>query len=282
MPLSLGRFRVHEVRDGTFALDGGAMFGVIPKALWSRHCTPDAQNRIRLALRCLLIEDGERRILVDVGIGTKADDKQRGLYAIDQSAYDLDRELARAGASREQITDVVLTHLHFDHAGGTTRLEGDGLTLSFPRATHHLQRRNWKWARQPSDKDAGSFRAENFALLEKSGRLHLLEGHTELYPGVELFISEGHTVGLQLVRLTDGDASLVYCGDLVPTAAHLKPAWVMAYDLYPLTTIEEKKFLLAEAVESRTILFLEHDPDLAACTVREQDGQVVVDEVVRL
>jgi glyoxylase-like metal-dependent hydrolase (beta-lactamase superfamily II) len=282
MSLSLGRFRVHEVRDGTFALDGGAMFGVVPKALWSRHCTPDAQNRIRLALRCLLIEDGERRILVDVGIGTKADDKQRALYAIDQSAYDLDRELARAGASREEITDVVLTHLHFDHAGGTTRLEGDRLTLSFPRATHHLQRRNWKWARQPSDKDAGSFRAENFALLEKSGRLHLLEGHTELYPGVELFISEGHTVGLQLVRLTDGDASLVYCGDLVPTAAHLKPAWVMAYDLYPLTTIEEKKFLLAEAVESRTILFLEHDQDLAACTVREQDGQVVVDEVVRL
>ena len=282
MPLSLGRFRVHEVRDGTFALDGGALFGVVPKALWARHYPPDAQNRIRLALRCLLIEDGERRILVDVGIGNKADDKQRAIYAIDQSAFDLDRELARTSTSRQEITDVVLTHLHFDHAGGTTRLEDGKLTLSFPRAAHHLQRRNWKWAHQPSDRDAGSFRAENYALLETSGRLHLLEGHTELYPGLELFVCEGHTVGLQLVRLTDGDASLVYCGDLVPTAAHLKPAWTMAYDLYPLTTIEETKFLLAEAVESGTILFLEHDPELAACTVREQDGQVVVDEVVRL
>jgi glyoxylase-like metal-dependent hydrolase (beta-lactamase superfamily II) len=282
MSLSLGRFTIHEVRDGTFALDGGAMFGAVPKALWSRHYPADVQNRIRLALRCLLIDDGKRRILVDVGIGSKPDDKLRAIYAVDQSAYDLDRELARAGFGREHITDVVLTHLHLDHAGGTTRFEGGKLVLSFPRATYHLQRRNWKWAHQPTDKDARSFRAENFALLETSGRLHLMEGQTELYPGVELFISEGHTVGLQLVRITDGDASLVFCGDLVPTSAHLKPAWVMAYDLYPLTTIEEKKFLLAEAVESRTILFLEHDPELAACTVREQDGQVVVDEVVRL
>jgi glyoxylase-like metal-dependent hydrolase (beta-lactamase superfamily II) len=282
MSLSLGRFSVHEVRDGTYALDGGGVFGVVPKVLWSRHYAPDAHNRVRLALRCLLVDDGKRRILVDDGIGSKPDDKQRAIYAVDQSAYDLDRELARAGFHREDITDVVLTHLHLDHAGGTTRLEGGKLVLSFPRATYHVQRRNWKWAHQPSDKDAGSFRAENFALLEKSGRLHLMEGQTELYPGVEVFVSEGHTVGLQLVRLSDGEASLVFCGDLVPTSAHLKPAWVMAYDLYPLTTIEEKKFLLAEAVESRTLLFLEHDPEIAVCTVREQDGQVVVDEVVRL
>jgi glyoxylase-like metal-dependent hydrolase (beta-lactamase superfamily II) len=282
MALQLGRFRVHEVRDGTFALDGGAMFGVVPKALWSRHYAPDAQNRIRLALRCLLIEDGKRRILVDDGIGSKWDEKHREIYGIDHARFDLDRDLARAGFRREDITDVVLTHLHFDHAGGTTRRHDGSLALGFPRATYHLQRRAWKWAHQPSDKDAASFRPENFTPLETSGRLHLMEGQTELYPGVELFISEGHTVGLQLVRVCDGDSSLVFCGDLIPTTAHLKPAWVMSYDLYPLTSIEEKKLLLADAVESRTVLFLEHDPDVAACTVREQDGQVVVDEVIDL
>lgn len=258
------------------------MFGVVPRALWAKHFVPDEQHRIRLALRCLLIDDGKRRVLVDDGIGAKWSDKHRAMYGIDQSAYDLDRELARAGLTRDDITDVVLTHLHFDHAGGTTRTQDGKLELSFPRATYHLQRRNWKWAHQPTEKDAGSFRDENFALLEKSGRLHLLEGQTELYPGIDLFISEGHTVGLQLVRVNDGERTLVYCGDLIPTRLHLKPAWVMAYDLYPLTTIEEKKLLLAEAMENRSILFFEHDPDVPACTVREEDGQVVVDQVVTL
>ncbi len=282
MALPLGRFTLHEVRDGTFALDGGAMFGVVPKPLWSKKLPADDRNRVPLALRCLLIEDGKRKILVDDGIGQKWDAKQKEIYAIDHSAHDLDRELARAGVTREQVTDVILTHLHFDHAGGTTRQEGGALALSFPNATYHLQRRNWKWAHQSSEKDAGSFRAENFDLLEKSGRLHLLEGATELYPGVELLLFEGHTVGLQLPRVSDGDAALVYCGDLVPTTAHLRPSWVMAYDLYPLTSVEEKKMLLAQAIEERTVLFFEHDPGVAACTVREENGDVVVDRTVAL
>jgi len=281
MPLSLGRFTLHQVRDGTFALDGGAMFGIVPKALWSKKLPADEKNRIRLALRCLLIQDGKRRILVDDGIGQKWDAKHRDLYAIDHGALDLDRELARAGCSREQVTDVILTHLHFDHAGGTTRLGAGGkLELSFPNATYHLQRRNWKWAHQSSEKDAGSFRGENFDLLENSGRLHLLEGQTELYPGVELLLFEGHTVGLQLPRISDGDVALMYCGDLVPTTAHLRSSWIMAYDLYPLTAIEEKKMLLAQAIEEHTVLFFEHDPSVAACTVKEENGEVVVDRTV--
>ena len=194
----------------------------------------------------------------------------------------LDGGLALAGLSRDDITDVVLTHLHFDHAGGTTRLQGGALTLAFPRATYHLQRRNWKWAHQPAEKDAGSFRAEDFALLERSGRLHLLEGQTELFPGIHLFPSEGHTVGLQLVRVTDGERSLVYCGDLIPTTSHLRASWVAAYDLYPLTVIEEKKMILAQAVEDRDMLFFEHDPQIACCTVKEDGGQVVVDQRVAL
>ena len=282
MPLSVGRFTLHEIRDGTFALDGGAMFGIIPRPLWSKTNPPDAQNRIELGLRCLLIDDGERKILVDDGIGDKWSEKHREMYAIDHSRFSLDSELARAGTKREEITDVILTHLHFDHAGGTTRSGADGrLELAFPNATFHVQRRNWKWAHHPSDKDAGSYLRENFEALEDSGKLHLMEGETELFDGVELFLSEGHTVGLQLVRVDGGDDNtVVFCGDLVPTVAHLKPHYLMAYDLYPLTVIEEKKMLLAQAQEENWILFFEHDPKVAACRVQEVDGKIVAGEVV--
>jgi len=177
---------------------------------------------------------------------------------------------------------VVLTHLHFDHAGGTTRLESGQPVLSFPRATYHLQRRNWKWAHQPSDRDRGSFRSEDFALLEKSGRLHLLEGPTELYPGLQLMVFEGHTVGLQLPCIQSEGRSLLYCGDVIPTTAHLRSSWGMAYDVYPLTVAEEKKMILAQAVEERWTLFFEHDPAIAACTVREENGEVRVDTTVAL
>lgn len=282
MSLRLGRFELHEIRDGTFALDGGAMFGVVPRPLWEKKHPPDDRNRIELALRCLLIVDGKRRVLVDDGIGNRWSDKHRDIYKIDHSRFDLDRELARAGFTRADVTDVVLTHLHFDHAGGTVRVEDGAPALSFPRATYHLQRRNWMWAHHATEKDAGSFRPESFELLEKSGRLHLTEGQTELYPGIELFVSEGHTVGLQLVRVSDGDQSLVYCGDIIPTTSHLKPSWGMAYDLYPLTVVEEKKMLLAQAAEDGWILFFEHDPRVAACTVKEEAGEVVVDREIQI
>jgi glyoxylase-like metal-dependent hydrolase (beta-lactamase superfamily II) len=279
MAVTLGKFTLHEVRDGTIALDGGAMFGVVPRPLWEKRFKPDERNRIALAVRCLLIVDGDRKILVDDGVGTRWDGKHREMYGIDHKERDLDRELKRAGLGRHDITDVVLTHLHFDHAGGTTR-EGD--QLAFPNATYHLQRRHWKWAHQPSDKDRGSFRHEDFHALEASGRLHLLEGATELYDGVHLFISEGHTVGLQLVRVETDAGSWVFCGDLVPTTAHLRPSWVAAYDLYPLTVLEEKKQLLAQAIEEGWVLFLEHDPLVAACTVKDEGGTVVVDRVVAI
>lgn len=283
MPFELGHLTIHEVRDGTLALDGGAMFGVVPKPLWERHCPADARNRVTLALRCMLVIDGKRRILVDDGIGTRWDGRHRDLYGISHDGLGVDAELGRAGLTREDITDVVLTHLHFDHAGGTVRDEAGRLRLSFPNATYHLQRRHWKWAHDATDKDRGSFRPEDFALLEKSGQLHLLEGGTELYPGVTLFVSEGHTVGLQLVRLEAAEQTLVFCGDLIPTTAHLRPAWIAAYDLYPLTVIEEKKQLLAQAVEERWLLFLEHDPAVAMCTVTDDGhGQVVVDRVITL
>jgi glyoxylase-like metal-dependent hydrolase (beta-lactamase superfamily II) len=279
MPYTLGRFTIHAVRDGSICLDGGAMFGVVPRPLWEKKFPPDDRNRIQLAVRCMLILDGKRRVLVDDGVGVEWSGKHRDMYGIDHGATDLDRELQKAGLTRGDITDVVLTHLHFDHAGGTTR---DG-ALAFPNATYHLQRRHWKWAHQPSEKDAGSFRHQDFAALESSGRLHLLEGATELYEGLHLFVSEGHTVGLQLVRIESGEQTMVYCGDLVPTTSHLRAPWVAAYDLYPLTVIEEKKQLLAQALEEKWVLFFEHDPHVAACTVKDEGkGQVMVDEVIAL
>ncbi len=283
--LTLGRYRLVAVLDATFALDGGAMFGIVPRALWEKQNPPDARNRIRLAARCLLaLDDASRRaILVDDGLGDKWDAKRTDIYAIDRSAGGLDAGLAAAGLTRSDITDVVLTHLHFDHAGGTTRRGPAGtFELTFPNATYHLQRRNWQWAHSPSEKDAGSYLLENFAVLEHAGRLHLIEGEGELFPDLELIVSEGHTVAQQLPRFHGGSTHLTHCGDVIPTRAHVRVPWVMAYDLYPLTTIEEKKMLLAEALEDGGILFLEHDPDVAACRLHEEDGHPAFREAVAL
>ena len=249
MSLRLGPMTVHALVEGRLALDGGAMFGVVPRSLWERRFPPDERNRISLVTRSMLIEAGSRLILVDVGMGSRWDGKHRAIYGVEQGANGIDTALGHLGRSRADITDVVLTHLHFDAAGGTTREEGGELRLSFPKATVHVQRRHWKWAHQPSVKDAGSFRRDDFALLERSGLLHLMEGATELYAGVNLFVSEGHTVGMQLVRLEAEDQTLVFCADLIPTTAQLHAPWISAFDLYPLTAIEEKRQLLAQAVE---------------------------------
>lgn len=281
MALRLGSMTVHPLVEGRFALDGGALFGVVPRTLWERGFVPDERNRVSLVTRAMLVQSATRNILVDLGLGSRWDGKRRAMYGIDHSSGGLDGALQTAGLSRGDITDVVLSHLHFDSAGATTREEGGQLRLSYPNATVHLQRRHWKWAHQPSEKDAGSFRHDDFSLLEKSGKLHLLEGSTELYPGIHLFVSEGHTVGMQLVRLEAEGQTLVFCGDLVPTAAHLRAPWVSAFDLYPLTSIEEKRQLLAQAVEEGWQVFFSRDPDLAVCTVKDDgSGQVVVDRVL--
>ncbi|MGV3624959.1 MAG: MBL fold metallo-hydrolase [Archangium sp.] len=281
MALQLGEMTVHPLVEGRFALDGGAFFGVVPRPLWERKFTPDERNRVSLVTRAMLVRGGKRNILVDLGLGSRWDGKHRAMYAIDHSQGGLDGALQRAGLQRGDITDVVLSHLHLDVAGATTREEGGQPRLSYPNATFHLQRRHWKWAHQPSEKDAGSFRHDDFALLERSGRLHLLEGSTELYPGVNLFVSEGHTVGMQLVRLEVEGQTLVFCGDLIPTTAHLHAPWVSAFDLYPLTSIEEKRQLLAQAVEEGWQLFFNRDPAVSVCTVKDDgSGQVVVDRVL--
>jgi glyoxylase-like metal-dependent hydrolase (beta-lactamase superfamily II) len=283
--VQLGRYQLTGIVEASFALDGGAMFGIVPRPLWERQLPPDARHRVRLAARCLLAvdEDAGRRILVDAGMGEKWDPKRADQFALGHTAGGLDAALAALGLGRADVTDVFLTHLHFDHAGGVTRRREDGgLELAFPRATYHVQRRNWHWAHAPTEKDQGSYLAENFAPLEHAGRLHLVDGECELFPDMEIVLSEGHTVAQQLPRFHGGGTHLTFCGDVIPTRAHLRVPWVMAYDLYPLTTLEEKKMLLAQALEDDGILFFEHDPDLAACRLHEENGQPALREAVAL
>ncbi len=277
---AIGRFRLHTILDGFFGLDGGAMFGIVPKPLWEKQIPADERNRIRLALRCLLVVDGARRILIDDGIGDQWTEKETAIYAIDRTPS-VDGALAAAGFSREEVSDLVLTHLHFDHAGGTTRrVPGGGIELSFPNATCHVQRRNWEWAHSPTERDAGSYLASRFERLERSGRLHLLDGEAEIVPGFRVVPSEGHTTGLQTAEITGGDETLVFCADLIPTTAHLKASWNMGYDLRPLDLLREKKALLSRAIRGGFLLFFEHDPRIAAARVSARpDGALHVEAV---
>lgn len=280
MALRLGRYTLEEVPAGAFALDGGVVFGVVPKVLWAEELAADETNRVRLVARSLLISTGERRILVDAGPGPRWGERPRRIYGIEPEP-DVVQGLAALGVAPEDVTDVVVTHLHWDHVGGLTREDEAGrLHLTFPRAAHHIQRRNWKWAHTPSERDRKSYRPEDFAVLEESGRVHFVEGETELLDGVQLLTCEGHTVGQQILRVTCEEGTVLFCGDTIPTAAHVRIPWAMGYDLYPLTMIEEKKQLLAQALEEGWILFFEHDPRFAACTVREDGSRVVVDRVV--
>lgn len=283
--MRVGRYEIASVLDAHFAVDGGAMFGAVPRPLWERKLAPDARNRVRLAARCVLAVDraARRVIVVGAGLGERWDAKWTDIYGIDRSGGGLHAGLARLGVAPEDVTDVVLSHLHFDHAGGTTRRGAGGeLELSFPRATHHVHRRAWHLAHAPTEKDARSFRLEDFELLQHSNHLHLVEGNAEPFPDVELVTAEGHTAGELLPRFHGDGVHVTFCGDVIPTHAHLRPSWVAAYDVLPVTTIEEKKVLLAEALEENGILLFEHDAEMAACRLREESGVPVFHEAVPL
>lgn len=245
------------------------MFGIVPRPLWERHIEPDSRNRIPLAMRCLLLRGHGRTILVDTGMGHKADAKFETIYGVDHSHSTLEGSLAALGVVPADVTDVVLTHLHFDHGGGATRRADDGtLQLTFPHAQHHVQRRHWEWA-HTSPREGASFLADNLVPLEASGQLALSDGAEAPFPHVRYLVVDGHTRAMQLPLVEGPEGTLLYAADLLPTAAHVPLLWIMAYDVEPLSTVREKETVLARAAREGWWVVFEHDTETACARIAE-------------
>jgi len=277
--LAIGPYRVHFLSGGRFRLDGGAMFGVVPKVLWNRVSPADERNRIRMAMNCLLIEGNGRRVLVDAGSGTKSDDKFRDIYAIERPEALLE-ELAALGRAPGDVDTVALTHLHFDHCGGGTTPGPDGApTPTFPNARYLVRRQEWHDAHHANERNRASYFSENYDPLEATGQLTLHDGDVEVLPGVWMKNLPGHTLGHQGVFFDIPGARALYAVDLIPTAAHLPLAYIMGYDLYPMTTLETKRAVLRDATREEWILLFEHDPDLLAVRVSGTEQKVRYEKV---
>jgi glyoxylase-like metal-dependent hydrolase (beta-lactamase superfamily II) len=258
----LGEFELHAVSDGFFRLDGGAMFGIVPKPAWEKLAPPDERNRIALALTTLLIRTGRKNILVDTGIGDKHDPGFIDRYHVDRRRTLLGG-LGEIGLGAGDIDLVLLSHLHFDHAGGATRLEGGALVPTFPKAEYVLQEGMWEEAMEPNPRTRGSYMQDDFLPLEKAGRVRFVRGEEEVAPGVRVRLSGGHVKHHQIVVAESGGRKAVFWADLLPTSAHVKPAWVMGYDLYPHEVASIKEKMVEEAVRERWVNVFEHDPETA-------------------
>lgn len=282
--MRLGSYEIHAIETGRFALDGGAMFGVVPKNLWNRTNPADEQNRITLAARCLLLlHDDGRKVLIDNGLGHKFDEKLVSIYQIDHTEYTLERSLAHHGLTPNDITDMILTHLHFDHAGGSTVKTAEGrIVPTFPQATYYVQKNHLVHARNPTEKDRASFFKSDFEPVIEAGRLHELDGESCPLPNIRFFVAHGHSPYQQLPILSDSVHTLFFCGDLVPTATHVQVPYVMAYDNQPLVTIREKKDILGRAFDEQWTLVFEHDPQISAARIRRDEKGYRIDEVVEL
>jgi glyoxylase-like metal-dependent hydrolase (beta-lactamase superfamily II) len=269
--VKLGELEFHIFSTGQVLLDGGAMFGVVPKPLWEKKSAPDARNRITLAMNSLLIISGGQRILVETGAGSKMSPKLREIYGLKEPT--LEAGLDAYGVRPEQINIVVDTHLHFDHCGGNTHAERDKILPAFPNARYMVQRGEFDHAMHPSERDQGSYFPENYAPLESAGLLELLDGDKVIAPGVELVVVPGHTAHMQCVKLTGGGKTAFFFADLIPTTAHLPLAWIMGYDLYPMTTLEQKKKWIPEVVQEGWLALFGHDPEIPAAYLRERGGK---------
>jgi glyoxylase-like metal-dependent hydrolase (beta-lactamase superfamily II) len=269
--MKLGDLEFHIICDGHALLDGGAMFGVVPRPLWEKKSAPDSRNRITLAMNCLLIHAGGKRILVETGAGGKMDSKLRDIYGLDGPS--LVDGLEKFGVRPEQIDIVINTHLHFDHCGGNTLLERDKIVPVFPNARYYVQRGEFTHAMHPNERDHASYFRANYEPLDGAGMLTLLDGDSIIAPGVEVVVVPGHTAHMQCVRLTGGGHTAFFFADLVPTTAHLPLAWIMGYDLYPVTTLENKKRWIPQVVEEGWLALFAHDPRVPAAYLRERDGK---------
>jgi glyoxylase-like metal-dependent hydrolase (beta-lactamase superfamily II) len=258
--LSIGDFTVWGLSEGHFLLDGGAMFGVVPKPLWEKKAPADGLNRIKLGLNSVLIKTPGALVLVETGIGTKGGKRLSEIYDVHLEPG-LVPSIAAAGFKPEDVDFVINTHLHFDHCGGNTLIaEGGALAPTFPRARYVLQRAEWEDALHPTERDRSGYPQENFLPLESAGRVHFVEGDAEIVPGVDVVATPGHTRAHQSVRVRSQGRTLFYLGDLVPTAAHVPLAYVMSYDLFPVETLKTKKKVYEQAIREDWILALVHDP----------------------
>jgi len=279
--MKIGNYELYSVQTGLFRLDGGAMFGVVPKPLWSRTNPADDSNRIDMCMRSLLLVGEGKKILIDNGVGYKMSNKLNEIYGVDHSAFTLEGELLKLGIKPEEITDVILTHLHFDHAGGSTkRNENKELVLTFPNAMHHLQKKHWEWGQNPSERDKASFMPDNYDLIKAKGMLKLYEGESRFDEVISLLPVNGHTPGMQLVKIKDDNTTMLFTADLFPLTSHIPLPYIMGYDLFPLTTLDEKKKFLPQIVKENWLLYFEHDAFTETCRVEETEhGYRVIDKM---
>lgn len=273
--------KLYPINTGNFKLDGGAMFGVVPKSIWNKLNPADDHNLCNWAMRCLLIEDEGRLILVDNGIGNKQDEKFFSHYHLN-GTDSLDGSLAALGVKHEDITDVILTHLHFDHCGGSIIRKNGELVTAFPNAKYWSNERHWKWATEPNAREKASFLKENILPIQTSGQLHMIEvnekGLTPFTNNISIRFAFGHTDAMMLPQISYAGKTYVYMADLLPAAAHVPLPYVMAYDMFPLKTLEEKKDFLEEAVDHNYVLIFEHDPTIVCCTLERTEKGIRVKE----
>ena len=263
--------KLYSINTGYFKLDGGAMFGVVPKSIWHKINPADENNLCSWALRCLLIEDGKRLTLIDNGIGDKQDEKFFGHYYLHGNDT-LDKSLAAHGFSKNDITDVILTHLHFDHCGGSIKRDGDKLVPAFKNAVYWSNARHWKWATEPNDREKASFLKENILPIKDSGQLKFIETDGNSFPdNISIRQVFGHTEAMMLPQISYKGKSILYMADLLPSAGHIPLPYIMGYDMFPLTTLNEKKSFLMEALQNEYILFFEHDPAIECCNLQMSD-----------
>jgi glyoxylase-like metal-dependent hydrolase (beta-lactamase superfamily II) len=276
--VQFGDIEIIPLSDGTFRLDGGAMFGVIPWTMWRKRAESDERRRILMSMRPLLVRAGGATMLIDAGVGDKLGSKAVDIYGFDRTRH-LDHALAEAGVSPDDVDIVLATHLHFDHAGGFTMQSDAGIVPRFPRARYLIRRGEWEDAIHPHERNRASYLAENYVPLRDAGRVDFIEEDREVVPGVSVWRTGGHTMHHQIVRFDSGGATAIFAADLIPTVAHVDLPWIMGYDLYPMDTLAYKRRFLAEAVSGEYVIFFEHDPVVTAGIIRDDGGRLWVEPV---
>ena len=283
LPVKYHKMKLYKIETGNLKLDGGAMFGVVPKSLWSKAYPEDENNLCNWSMRCLLVVDGDRKILIDNGIGDKQDWKFLRHYHLNGEAT-LEGSLKEVGFTPEDITDVILTHLHFDHCGGSIIYNEDrsGYKLAFPNATYWTSRQQYNWAIEPNHREQASFLKENILPIEESGHLKLIEEEGEFLPNITAKLYHGHTEGQVIPHIKYNGKTIVFMADLLPSTAHIPMPWIMAYDTRPLQTLKDKERFYKEALENDYILFLEHDLYNECCTLKRTEKGVMLDRTFDL